>query len=81
MSRLKIGDKVCVHVGNIPYRSCQYHICSDACITGTIVADPSSSMPGVEFDCCVDGHDCDERGFLYGNCFWIRKEHIIKLEG
>lgn len=80
MRKLRIGDKVCVHVNNIPDCHCQYSTCSDACITGTIVADPLSSMPGVEFDCYVHGHDCDERGFLYGTCFWIYEEHIIKLE-
>lgn len=78
MRKLRIGDKVCVHVSNIPDQ--YHHRHSDACITGTIVADPLSSMPGVEFDCYVHGHDCDERGFLYGTCFWICKEHIIKLE-
>ncbi len=80
MRERRIGDRVCVHVSNIPYCSCLHSVASDACITGTIVADPLSSMPGVEFDCYVTGHDCDARGFLYGNCFWICKEHIIKLE-
>ena len=76
MSQFKIGDRVMVGISDIP-RSLDMPKCVS--LLGTIIADPESTMPGVEFGCNVSGHGCDGVG-IYGNCFWICEEHIIKLE-
>ena len=76
MSQFKIGDVVMVDICHIPRHQFEG---SSICVIGTIVADAESTMPGVEFICNMHGHDCDGAG-IYGNCFWIYEDHIIKLE-
>jgi hypothetical protein len=48
---------------------------------GTIVADPSDSMPGVQFTRSYDKrmHDCYGQG-RDGYCWWIEKQSLVKVK-
>ncbi len=65
----KIGDLVQVSLDHIN--------CRVAGRFGRIVADPLSSMPGVEFPFHFGGHTCNDAG-SDGRCLWIYKEQLTK---
>lgn len=83
MPQLKIGDRVYVHAMHIPNN--EFILPMDSAVIGTVIADPKSCMPGVEFDCALHyAHGCasihgSAQGTI-GCCFWIEAQFIHNLE-